>query len=54
MNRFRHGRLSLFAGLILTLILTTVFVSPRPVRAEQSDLTLVYSNDVRGETEPCG
>jgi len=36
--------------LTLILLLNVIFVPP----AAASELVIIYSNDIRGETEPCG
>ncbi|MFP3982774.1 MAG: hypothetical protein ACLFV2_03680 [Desulfurivibrionaceae bacterium] len=42
-------------SLIGIAILTAFFSqSPAPLAAEPGDIVLLYSNDLRGEIEPCG
>jgi len=42
--------------LLLAVILAVGFSHPFPVRAATGErgLTILYGNDVHGETEPCG
>ena len=42
--------LSILSTLILTLLLSVAFTPA----ANASELIILYSNDIRGETEPCG
>jgi len=53
MNEIKHNR-SIFRNILsilsLTLLLTTALVT----KANASELVILYSNDIRGETEPCG
>ncbi|MEJ2032749.1 MAG: hypothetical protein P8Y63_06875 [Deltaproteobacteria bacterium] len=44
MNHFRSG-----LSLLLFLLLL-----PHPARAAEGNFVLLYSNDVHGETAPCG
>jgi len=39
---------------ILLLILFQSAVLMTPVVSNSADFTLLYSNDIRGETDPCG
>ena len=53
MNKTKHYRpiiqeiLSIF---LLSILLTTTFA----ITANASELVILYSNDIRGDTEPCG
>ena len=46
----RHIIVCILSTLLLTLLLTARFIRT----AGASELVILYSNDIRGETEPCG
>jgi len=39
---------------ILTVLLTVFSFLASAGPADSEELTIIYSNDIRGETEPCG
>ncbi|MCL7488559.1 MAG: hypothetical protein M8357_10350 [Desulfobulbaceae bacterium] len=45
---------SLASLLVLTLALSLQLTSMTSPAAHASELVILYSNDIRGETEPCG
>jgi hypothetical protein len=39
---------------VLILVLGVILLSPQSAKTATGQFALLYSNDVRGETEPCG
>ena len=44
----------MFRSILSILLLTFLMIDARATTTSASELTILYSNDIRGETEPCG
>ena len=53
MNKTKTDRL-IFRSILSILLLTFIIVEVPAITANASELVILYSNDMRGDTEPCG
>ena len=53
MNTTKTNRL-MFRSILSILLLTFLMVEVLATTTSASELIILYSNDIRGETEPCG
>ena len=44
----------IIAEILSTVLFTIMLTTLLTITATASELTILYSNDIRGETEPCG
>ena len=53
MTKTKTNRL-MFRNILSILLLTFLMVEVLATTTSASELIILYSNDIRGETEPCG
>ena len=53
MNETKSDRL-IFRGILNILLFTFLLMAALATTASSAELAILYSNDIRGETEPCG
>ena len=53
MNETKHNR-SIIQNILSIVLLTHFLTTAFTTSVNASELVILYSNDIRGETEPCG